>query len=177
MSYKTLSLEAVAEYLQLAPSDIVQRAKNNEIPHEARGQRIVFPKAAIELWASQRLLCLPASRLSEYHRKSTLRTRRNLPNQTLLPEMLQPGFIAPALKAKTKSSVLHELVRMAGATGHLSNCQDLMVSLEAREASCSTGMPSGFALPHPHAINPYLAHYFVGEGPALRRAHNFFSHA
>ena len=156
MSHKILSLDAVAEYLHLTPDDIMQRAKFNEIPHEKRGQRMVFFKDAIDLWASPRLLCLPGRRLTEYHRKSTLNTRGILPRQTLLPEMIHSGFIAPALLSKTKASVLHELVALAATTGHFSNASDLAARLEAREALCSTGMPGGFALPHPHLPDPYL---------------------
>jgi excisionase family DNA binding protein len=156
MSYQILTLDAVAEYLHLAPDDIAQRVKRNEIPHEKRGRRVVFPKEAIDLWASQRLLRLPGQRLTEYHRKTTLGTQQILPRQTLLPDMILPAFIDPALPAKTKSSVLRELVALAGTTGRLINPQDLVASLEAREALCSTGMPGGFALPHPRLPDPYL---------------------
>ena len=156
MSYQILSLEAVAEYLHLTREDIVQRAKRNEIPHEKRGRRIVFSKEAIDLWASQRLLRLPDQRLTEYHKKSTRGTREILPRETLLPEMIRADFIAPAMPAKTKSSVLHGLVALAERTGRLVNPQDLVASLEAREALCSTGMPGGFALPHPRVPDPYL---------------------
>jgi mannitol/fructose-specific phosphotransferase system IIA component (Ntr-type) len=156
MSYQVLSLDAVAEYLHLTPEDVARRVKCNEIPHEKRGRRIVFDKDQIDLWASQRLLSLPGQRLTEYHKKTTHGTREILPRQTLLPEMMEPGFIAPALPAKTKSSVLHELVAFAGATGRLNNPADLLASLEAREALCSTGMPGGFALPHPRVPDPYL---------------------
>jgi len=151
-----LSLDAVAEYLHLDQEDVAHRVKHNEIPHEKRGRRIVFPKDEIDVWASQRLLRLPGQRLAEYHRKSTHGTREILPRQTFLPEMIQPGFIAPALAAKTKSSVLRELVALAEKTGRLNNPRDLAESLEAREALCSTGMPGGFALPHPRVPDPYL---------------------
>ena len=151
-----LSLEAVAEYLHLTPEDIAQRVKCNEIPHEKRGRRIVFAKDEIDIWASQRLLRLPGRRLAEYHRKSTFDTGKFRRRQALLPEMIQPGFISPALPAKTKSSVLHELVSLAASTGHLNNPPELLVSLEAREALCTTGMPGGFALPHPRVPDPYL---------------------
>jgi len=156
MPYKILSLDAVAEYLHLTPEDLTQRAKCNDIPHEKRGQRIVFSKDAVDLWASQRLLGLPAKGLSEYHRKSIQHTRESLWNQSLLPELIRPAFIAPTLRAKTKSSVLRELVAVANATGHLINAHELVAGLEARETWGSTGMPGGFALPHPHAHDPYL---------------------
>jgi PTS system nitrogen regulatory IIA component len=172
MSYQILSLDAVAEYLHLTPADVEQRIKDNEIPHEKRGDRIVFSKEEIDLWASQRLLHLPDERLTEYHRKSTRGTRNILPHQTLLPERIQPGFIAPALAAKTKSSILHELVALAGTTGRLNNPQSLMASLEAREALCSTGMPGGFALPHPRVPDPYLFETsFIVLGRTLQEIH------
>jgi mannitol/fructose-specific phosphotransferase system IIA component (Ntr-type) len=142
--------------LHLTPDDVAQRVKRHEIPHEKRGRRVVFSKEDIDLWASQRLLRLPDERLTEYHRKSTLDTQAILPRQALLPERILPGFIAPALAAKTKSSVLHELAALAETTGRLNNPHELVASLEAREALCSTGMPGGFALPHPRVPEPYL---------------------
>lgn len=172
MSYQILSLDAVAEYLHLTPADIAQRVKCNEIPHEKRGRRIIFSKDEIDLWASQHLLRLPGERLTEYHRKSTRGTREILPRQTLLPDMIQPGFIAPALQAKTKSSVLHEMVALAGTTGRLNNPRDLLASLEAREALCSTGMPGGFALLHPRVPDPYLFESsFIVLGRTIQEIH------
>ena len=156
MAYEILSLDAVAGYLHLTPDDVAQRVKRSEIPHEKRGRRIVFSKEEIDQWASKRVLSLPGQRLTEYHRKTTLGTRQIVSSRTLLPDMIQPGFIAPALPAKTKSSVLHELVALAETTGRLNNPADLLASLEAREALCSTGMPGGFALPHPRVPDPYL---------------------
>ncbi len=172
MSYQILSLDAVAEYLHLTPADIRQRVKYNEIPHEKRGRRIVFSKDEIDLWASQRLLRLPDQRLTEYHEQSTRDTAEILPRQNLLPEMIQPAYIAPAMSAKTKSSVLHELVALAETSGHLNNPADLLASLEAREALGSTGMPGGFALPHPRVPDPYLFDStFIVLGRTLQEIH------
>jgi excisionase family DNA binding protein len=156
MSYEMLSLDGVAEYLHLTRADIEQRVKCNEIPHEKRGKKIMFPKDQIDQWASQYLLRLPGARLTEYHQKSTRGTRKILAHQTLLPEMIQPDYIAPALPAKTKSSVVHGLVKLGEGTGRLNDARELLTSLEAREALCSTGMPGGFALLHPRVPDPYL---------------------
>jgi len=172
MSYQILSLEAVAEYLHLTPADIEQRVKCNEIPHEKRGRRVVFPKDEIDLWASQYLLRMPGPRLTEYHQKSTRGTREILPHQTLLQEMIQPVFMAPTLPAKTKSSVVHALVKLGETTGRLNNPRDLLASLEAREALCSTGMPGGFALLHPRVPDPYLFESsFILLGRTIQEIH------
>jgi nitrogen PTS system EIIA component len=171
MSYQILDLDAVAKYLHLTPDDIAQRVKRNEIPHEKRGHRIVFSKNEIDLWASQRLLRLPSQRLTEYHLKSR-DTQEILSRQTLLPERILPGFIAPALPAKTKSSVLHAMVALAETTGRLINSQEMIASLEAREALCSTGMPDGYALLHPRVPDPYLFETsFIVLGRTVQEIH------
>lgn len=172
MAHEILSLEAVAEYLHLTVPDIEQRVKDKEIPFQKRGHRLVFSKEEIDLWASQRLLRLPGQRLVEYHRKSTLGVQEILPNQLLLPEMIQPSGIAPELKAKTKSSVLRELVALAQNSGKLNDPAALLTSLEARETLCSTGMPGGFALPHPRVPDPYLFESsFIVLGRTLQEIH------
>ena len=70
--------------------------------------------------------------------------------------MIQPDFVAPAMTAKTKASVLRDLVALADKTGRLNHPKALLESLEAREALCPTGMPGGFALPHPRTHDAYL---------------------
>lgn len=156
MPHKILTLEAAAEYLHLTPADIARRVKDGDIPYEKRGRRLVFSKDAIDVWASQRLLRLPSQRLTEYHRKSTLDTQPILPHQAFLQDMIGPECVDPALPAKTRSSVLHELVALTAKTGRVNDPQALLSSLEAREQLCSTGMPGGFALPHPRVPDPYL---------------------
>jgi mannitol/fructose-specific phosphotransferase system IIA component (Ntr-type) len=145
--------QELADYLHLSLADIRQRVKFHEIPFANRGKRIVFPKSEIDSWASQRILNLPEKRLAEYHRTATA---AQLPQPAILPQLIEPGFIAPALTAKTKASVLRELVSLADTTGRLNNPQILLESLLAREALCATAMPGGFALPHPQNQEPFL---------------------
>ena len=172
MSYQILDLDAVAEYLHLTPEDVARRVKNNEIPHEKRGNRVVFSKDEIDLWASQRVLRMSEKRLEAYHEKTTRGTREIHPQQAILPEMIQPGYIDPAMWSKTKSSVLHRLVVLAETTGKLNNPSALLESLEAREAQGSTGMPGGFALPHPRMHDPYLFEgSFIVLGRTIQEIH------
>jgi len=156
MPFQLLDLEGVANYLHLTPADVERRVKNREIPFEKRGDRIVFRKAEIDAWASQHILDLPGQRLADYHEETTRFTRKILPQETMLPAMLEAGAIASAMTSKTKASVLRDLVALAEKTGHLNDPKSLLASLEAREELCSTAVPGGFALPHPRAHDPYL---------------------
>jgi PTS system nitrogen regulatory IIA component len=156
MPFRLLDLEGVANYLHLTPAEIEQRVKNREIPFEKRGDRIVFRQSEIDAWASQQILGSTGQQLAAYHQETTRFTRKILPQDTLLPEMLESGAIASAMASKTKASVLRDLVALAEKTGHLNDPKTLLASLEAREELCSTALPGGFAVPHPRSHDPYL---------------------
>ena len=156
MPFRLIELESVADYLHLTVADVEQRVKDREIPFEKRGGRIVFRKRDIDAWASQRILGFSGQRLAAYHEKSTHNTRKMLAPETILPEMLAAGGVASAMTSKTKASVLRDLVVLAEKTGHLNDAKTLLASLKAREELCSTGVPGGFALPHPRNHEPYL---------------------
>jgi PTS system nitrogen regulatory IIA component len=156
MPFRLLDLEGVANYLHLTPAEIEQRVKNREIPFEKRGDRIVFRKNEIDAWASQQILGSTGQQLAAYHQETTRFTRKILPQETMLPEMLRSGAIASAMASKTKASVLRDLVALAEKTGQLNDAKTLLASLEAREELCSTALPGGFAVPHPRSHDPYL---------------------
>jgi PTS system nitrogen regulatory IIA component len=172
MPYQLLSVEAVAEYLHLTPADVEQRVKDREIPFEKRGGRIVFRQSEIDAWASQRILGFAAPRLALYHERSTRHTRKFLPDEAILPEMLAAGALAAAMTSKTKASVLRDLVAVADKTGQLNDRKTLLESLEAREELCPTAMPGGFAFPHPRSVEPYLFETsFIVVGRPIQEIH------
>jgi PTS system nitrogen regulatory IIA component len=172
MPFRLLDLEGVANYLHLTPAEIEQRVKNREIPFEKRGDRIVFRKGEIDAWASQQILGSTGQQLAAYHQKSTRHTRKILPHEAFLPEMLESGAIASAMASKTKASVLRDLVALAEKTGHLNDPKTLLASLEAREELCSTALPGGFAVPHPRSHDPYLFETsFLVVGRPIQKIH------
>jgi excisionase family DNA binding protein len=172
MKPQFLSVEEVADYLHLTTEDVLHRVNYREIPFEKRGSRIVFNKSEIEMWASQRILKLPNQRLTAYHEKSTLGTREILPQQAMLVELIRPAFIELAMTAKTKASVLRELVGLAEQIGSLNDAKTLLASLVAREELCPTAMPGGFALPHPRCHEPYLIEKsFIVVGRSVQAIH------
>jgi mannitol/fructose-specific phosphotransferase system IIA component (Ntr-type) len=156
MEHQFLNEDEAAGYLNLSLEDIRGRVKCREIPFQTRGRRVVFDKGEIDAWASQRILKLPEKRLAGYHQKSSQGTAAFLHQSAIMPQMIKPEFAAPAMMAKTKASVLRELVDLADKTGRLNNPKALLESLEAREDLCSTGMPGGFAMPHPRTHDSYL---------------------
>lgn len=142
--------------MHLSRSDVEQLVKNRDIPFERHGDRLVFRKVEIDVWASPRILGMESRRLAEYHRKSSQGAQQIVQNAAIMPEMIQPSYIGPALTAKTKASVLRQMVALAEKTGRVCDSEALLEGLEAREELCSTGIPGGLALLHARNPESYL---------------------
>jgi excisionase family DNA binding protein len=156
MPYRTFGLEEVARYLHLSSADVERLVKDQDIPCERHGPRLVFRKVDIDAWASQRILGLEGRRLAEYHQKSSRETQQLVANEAIMPEMIRPEFIDPAMPAKTKASVLRQMAALAAKTGRVCDPTSLLEGLEAREDLCSTGVPGGLALLHARNPESYL---------------------
>jgi excisionase family DNA binding protein len=156
MPYRTFGIEEVARYLHLSRADVEGLAKDKQIPFERHGGRLVFRKVEIDAWASQRILGLEGRGLAEYHQKSSQGAQQIVAQEAIMPERIRPEFIEPALRAKTKASILRQMVAVAGRTGRVCDPKALLEGLEAREELCSTGIPGGLALLHSRNPESYL---------------------
>ena len=156
MPYRTFGAEEVARYLHLGRADVERLVKARDIPFEKHGDRLVFRKTEIDAWVSPRILGMQGRRLAEYHQKSSSGARQILPGEAIIPQMSQPEFIHPALPAKTKASVLREMVAVAEKSGRVLDRDALREGLEAREELCSTGVPGGVAFLHSRDPSSYL---------------------
>jgi len=154
--HRTFGIEEVARYLHLGSADVERLVKNQDMPFERHGERLVFRKVEVDAWASQRILGLEGRRLAEYHQQTSRGTRPFLAHEAMMPEVIQPGFIDPALPAKTKASVLRQMARLAEKTGRVWDPPGLLAGLEARETLCSTGVPGGLALLHSRFPDAYM---------------------
>ena len=172
MPFRTLNLDEVAEHLNMTGADIERLVKDGDIPFEKRGDRVVFRQVDIDAWASQRILKFSGSRLAEYHQKTSQRSRKLLQREALLPELIRPDYIAPAMTAKTKASIVRDLAAVADRTGLVCDATELVASLLAREKLCSTAMPGGVAFLHPRQQQPYLLQSsFVVLGRTIQPIH------
>ncbi len=157
MPHRIFNLYEVADYLHLARTEIERLVRRNEIPHERKGEKVLFSRNEIDAWASQRMLeGKGKTELAEFHKKSTAKAHNLSKQYAIIPELLKESFIEPALKAKTKASVLSEMVALAEGTGLLLQKADLLKGLKEREQMCSTALAGGIALLHPRAHQPYM---------------------
>jgi PTS system nitrogen regulatory IIA component len=77
------------------------------------------------------------------------------PNRIVIGNLLAPQAVDLNLPARSRASVLRELVRLAERTGMVYDPPALVAALEEREGLCSTALRGGFAFPHPRRPLPY----------------------
>jgi nitrogen PTS system EIIA component len=155
MPYRFFNVDEAAQYLDLARVDLDRLIKDQNIPFEKRGDRLVFRRRDLDAWASQRILSANPKRLAEYHRRSSERVEADQQRTAILPELVRPEQIDPAMTAKTKPSLLRDIVALATRTGWVCDPAELIESLGTREELCSTAVPGGLAFLHPRAQQPY----------------------
>jgi excisionase family DNA binding protein len=172
MPYRVFSVEEVARYLHQSVAAIQRLVKEQRIPFETRGGRVVFVQKDIDAWASQRILGLEADSLAQFCVDSSRDTQECFQHEAIMPELMQPRFIEPRLAAKTKAAVLRAMVALAERTGRVNDPRELLASLEAREALYPTAVPGGLALLHPRHHLPYMFEAsFVALGRPLQPVH------
>ncbi|HZL43028.1 MAG TPA: PTS sugar transporter subunit IIA [Verrucomicrobiae bacterium] len=172
MPYRLFNLDEVAKYLHLTPEDVTKRVKDGVIPFEKRGERFVFRKSDIDLWASRRILALPEPRLADYHQKFRQSHPEISADEAILSELLTRGAIDSAMTAKTKASLLRDIVDLADKTKQVCSPRELVESLVQRESLGSTAVPGGLALLHPRVHEPYMfTASFLVVGRSMQEIH------
>lgn len=157
MSHRVLNLDEAADYLHVSKDNVEELVKQGEIPFERKGDRLVFRRGELDSWASKRILGLPNKKLADYHKTSSVKNHDLSDTHTIMPELIRPEFINPAMTSKTKNSIIRDMVQLADQTGLLYHPDDLLKSIEDRERMCSTALGGGLAILHPHTQDPYMS--------------------
>lgn len=156
MPYRTFSINEAAEYLHLPQVDIEKFVRQQDIPFEHKGRRLIFRKVDLDDWASNRILGLNEKRLADYHKTTSAKTDNLLHNRAIISELAKKTAIKTALPSRTKPSLLRDMVALAEKSTLVLNAKGLLQSLEQRESLCSTALADGFALLHPRHHDPYM---------------------
>ncbi len=157
MPQRMMNSEQVARYLHVDAMQISRWVRQGEIPFEQDASHPVFRRRDIDAWASQRILGMREKPLASYHRDTARRSRQADEELFSVGRLLTPERTVFPLRSRTKAAVLHDLTAVAEREGILYDPADLVRSLEAREALCSTGLAGGVAIVHPRNHDPYIA--------------------
>jgi nitrogen PTS system EIIA component len=154
MPYSSMNLQELSAMLGMDIRQAEKLAQRGGIPCQKVGGELRFNRAKITEWLQQRMGTLEKNNLKSMDAGITAH-RQALPDEAIVTPLLHPQAICTRLAARTKNSVLKELVALAMETGQLYDGEALLEALLQREELCSTGMEAGVAIPHPRRPLPY----------------------
>lgn len=148
-----MSVKLVAEALHVSTREVVRMAEQRILPGAQVKGQWQFRAGEIWNWVEANLASLPQRRQKDKHPHPT--------GDLLIATALQSSSVALDVPAKTKASVLRELVALAAASDHNLDKAALTEALTQRESQGSTALQDGVAVPHPartfHTEQPILA--------------------
>lgn len=158
MPYRNMSLDDFAKYVGMDARDVKRLADRGKLPGQKIGGEWRFNRARVTEWLQQEMHTLDENRLIALEKGLCSSSGLSVDaDDFLVTDLVGLEGINVALPAKTRASVLRELVNLADRTGLLYDREGLLKALEQREEMCSTALPNGIALPHPRQPMPYVS--------------------
>lgn len=139
-----MDLEQLATYLQRDVREVSKLASRGHLPGQKVGGQWRFASSEINHWLETQLPSYTAEEL-------TVLEGRGGPaaGAPLVATLLSEATTAIPLAARTRRSVLRELVTLAEQSWQVYDPEALLNAIEQREGLGSTALHSGVAVPHP----------------------------
>ncbi len=142
---EVMTLEEVAEYLQVSQKSILRMAQTGKIPAAKVASQWRFMRSVVDDWLMAQME-IPSVRSSA--------SARELPSLPPLPELIPAQMMNLRVVPGTKAAVLKQLVEPLKKNRALRQHRRFLESLESREGIVSTAIGHGIAIPHPHRSLP-----------------------
>jgi PTS system nitrogen regulatory IIA component len=150
MPYRNLSLDQLARHLGMDARLVRRWAERGRLPGAMVQGEWRFNRAQLLDWLQREI-----HSLDEKHISNLERAMSDGSDEQVLGELLSDDAIEMHLPARSRASVLSELVRLAERTGLVYDADTLLASIVDREDLHSTALPGGLAIPHPRRPLPY----------------------
>ncbi len=157
MPHTQLNLNEAADYLHLSPEKIETLARQEDFTIRYVKDKPIFSKRELHDWMSKKLLGKTDDSIDKFHENvSQAGEETSEPQELFLSRFLDPSVTCPELVAKTKNSVIRELVKVAVTSNLVTDEAELLELIMEREELCSTGLANGVAVPHSRIHANYL---------------------
>ncbi len=150
MPYGNMSLDELARHLGQDARELRRMAERGTLPGQMVGGEWRFNRAQLLDWLQREMHGLSEPVLHRLERAMSEGSR-----DAIFGALLAAEAVDMNLAARSRASVLREIVRLAERTGLVYDAPAIVEALEERETLCSTGLPGGFAFPHPRRPLPY----------------------
>jgi PTS system nitrogen regulatory IIA component len=163
MSTRDFDIDSLATYLHLAPDKVRRMADRGKLPGRKIGGQWRFAEAEIHHWLED---SIGASDDTELERvEGVLRSAQPGTREISIADSLPLEAIAVPLAARTRTSVIDQMIETATRTGWLWDPDKMAEAVAAREQLHSTALDIGVALLHPRRPQAnILAQAFLAFG-------------
>src|SRR5262245_44772467 len=138
MPNEDFDVESLADYLRVRPEQIARLAERGKLPGRRIGGNWRFSQAEIHHWWEDRIGVSGDEELAEVE----LALQRS-EKAFSLGDMLPEAAIAVPLEARTRSSVITGMIRLAAGTGLLWDEDRMDEAVRARENLHPTALDNG----------------------------------
>ncbi len=149
MHAETMDLNQLARYLKRDAREIARLANRGYLPGRKVSGEWKFSRAEITHWVETQMHAYTEQELANLEGKPQAGESDRLIGELLLEECL-----AVPLVARTRTSVLRELVAVAERSWHIYDPVAILEALKQREELAATALESGVAIPHPRRPMP-----------------------
>jgi nitrogen PTS system EIIA component len=155
MADDDFDLEGLAAYLHLATAQVARLVERRKLPGRKVQGQWRFSRAEIHHWLEDRIGLSDENELTEMEGflRHAPALADGLPS---IVELLPVEAVAVPLLARTRGSVIKEMVEVAARTGLVWDTTRLADAVGAREELHSTALESGVALLHPRRPMPSI---------------------
>lgn len=144
---EVMTLEEVADYLQVSEKSVLRMAQSGKIPAAKVASQWRFMRSVVDDWLMAQME-IPSVRSAP--------ARKEPPKLPLLTELIPPALMNLEVQPGRKEAILKQLVDPLRSSKILRQPRRFLDSLVERESMVSTGIGHGIALPHPRRPIPAL---------------------
>jgi PTS system nitrogen regulatory IIA component len=150
MANDTMTIDQLARYLRRDAREVTKLVNRGQVPGRKVGGEWRFSQAEINHWLTTQLANLSEGELQALEQPEPSRhsASASLDEAVLLDRLLHPDCVAVPLAARTRASVLRELVALAEQSWLVYNPEQILAAVIAREDQMTTAQPGGVAVPH-----------------------------
>jgi PTS system nitrogen regulatory IIA component len=145
MAIENFSLDELAVQLGRDRRELERLASRGRIPGRKVGGSWTFHATDIAQWLETEMRSYTEGELAVVERAQQ---SREVDAATPVTSLLPIEHIAVPLEARTKRSVLEQLIEIAGRTWKIWEPAAVLKAVQEREELCSTAFDSGIAIPH-----------------------------
>ncbi len=150
MPYRNMSLAEIAKHLGMDAREVKRLADRGILPGRLIGGEWRFNRFQMLEWLQSEM-----HTLDQRHIKNIDRAMSETDDEAVITNLLATEAIDMNLPARSRPSVLRELVSLAERTGMVYDRAEIVEALQQRETLASTALPGGIAFPHPRRPLPY----------------------